>query len=283
MTDPGSASTAAADYDVGFLGAGQMALALAKGFLAADQLLPSRLIASDVSPAARENFAAMLGATVVDSNTAVVQRAKMVWLAVKPQQLAEVLGEIRPHLSHRPLVVSIAAGVSLTTLEQGLGHQVPVIRVMPNTPALIGMGASAYALGTLATSEHAHQVQSLLATVGLAAAVPEKLLDAVTGLSGSGPAFVYQFIEALSDGGVRAGLPRELATRLAAQTVAGAASMVLRTGQHPGTLKDAVTSPGGTTIAGLHELERGALRGTVMDAVWAATQRAIELGHPTHS
>ena len=148
---------------------------------------------------------------------------------------------------------------------------------MPNTPCLVGAGASAFARGLKATAADAALVQKLLSNVGLAVEVPEKLLDAVTGLSGSGPAYIYQVIEALSDGGVRMGLPRETATKLAAQTVAGAAQMVLLTGQHPGALKDAVTSPGGTTIAGLHALERGGLRGTLMDAVQAATERAREL------
>jgi pyrroline-5-carboxylate reductase len=152
-----------------------------------------------------------------------------------------------------------------------------VIRVMPNTPCLIGRGASGFSLGLHATKADAAVVEQLLSTVGIAMEVPEKLLDAVTGLSGSGPAYVYLMIEALSDGGVRAGLPRDLATKLAAQTVLGSAEMVLSTGQHPGALKDAVTSPGGTTIAGLHALEQNGVRGALMDAVLAATERAREL------
>jgi len=153
-----------------------------------------------------------------------------------------------------------------------------VIRVMPNTPALVGAAASGFARSSTATNADAQLVQDMLNTVGLSIEVPEHLLDAVTGLSGSGPAYVFQIIEALSDGGVRVGLPRQAATQLAAQTLLGAAKMVLETGEHPGSLKDAVTSPGGTTIAGLHALERGGLRATLMDAVEAATERSIELG-----
>jgi pyrroline-5-carboxylate reductase len=153
-----------------------------------------------------------------------------------------------------------------------------VIRAMPNTPALVGMGAAAYCLGSTATRDDAATAARLLGAVGLAVEVPERLMDAVTGLSGSGPAYVYLVIEALADGGVRSGLPRADALKLAAQTVLGAASMVMETGEHPAVLKDMVTSPGGTTIAGLAELERHGLRAALIDAVTAATRRAAELG-----
>jgi len=176
------------------------------------------------------------------------------------------------------LLVSIAAGVTLSALEGSLGGEAKVIRVMPNTPALVGASASAFALGSNATRDDAELASKLLGSVGEAFEVKEGLLDAVTGLSGSGPAYVYQFIEALSDGGVAAGLPRDIATRLAAQTVLGGAKMVLETGQHPGPLKDMVTSPGGTTIAGVHELEKGGVRAAVMNAVRVATDRARQLG-----
>jgi pyrroline-5-carboxylate reductase len=199
-------------------------------------------------------------------------------LAVKPQSMRGVLDELRPIVKPEQLVISIAAGVPLSALATALGAHVRLVRVMPNTPCLVGQGASAYALGSAATPDDAELAQSLLATVGLAVHVPETLLDAVTGLSGSGPAYAFQVIEALSDGGVCAGLPRDVATRLAAQTLLGAAQMVLSTGQHPGALKDAVASPGGTTIAGLHELERGGLRAALMNAVVAATKRSQELG-----
>jgi pyrroline-5-carboxylate reductase len=189
-----------------------------------------------------------------------------------------VLSDLRSAVTPQKLIVSIAAGITLTSLSDGLSSTTRLIRVMPNTPCLVGSGASAFTRGGAASEQDGELVNSLLSTVGLAFEVPEKLLDAVTGLSGSGPAYVYQIIEALSDGGVRVGLPRDVATKLAAQTVMGAAQMVLSTGQHPAALKDAVTSPGGTTIAGLHSLEQGGLRGILMDAVQAATERSRELG-----
>jgi pyrroline-5-carboxylate reductase len=185
---------------------------------------------------------------------------------------------LKGKVTSQHLVVSIAAGIPLKTLIAGLGPQARLVRVMPNTPCLVGASASGFALGGAATKEDSALVEQLLSAVGVAVPVEEKLLDAVTGLSGSGPAYVYQIIEALSDGGVRVGLPRAVATKLAAQTVLGAAKMVLETEQHPGILKDAVASPGGTTIAGLHELERGGLRAALMNAVESATNRSKELG-----
>jgi pyrroline-5-carboxylate reductase len=192
--------------------------------------------------------------------------------------MGQVLEEIAPHVTSKSIVVSIAAGVTLSQLAQALGEKQRLIRVMPNTPCLVQQGASAFARGGSASPADARLVSELLSTVGVATEVPESLLDAVTGLSGSGPAYVFQIIEALSDGGVAAGLPRQIATQFAAQTVLGAAKMVLETGEHPGALKDAVASPGGTTIAGLLELERGGLRAALMNAVVSATQRSKQLG-----
>lgn len=263
---------------IGFLGAGQMATALARGWLTAGLASPDRTLASDPLPAAREAFAARTQAKATADNRAVVGQSDVLVLAVKPQSMKGVLTEIRPAVTARHLVVSIAAGVTLRQLADGLGPDRRLVRVMPNTPCLLGASASGFSPGDAATAEDAALVQRLLDAVGRAFRLPEHLLDAVTGLSGSGPAFVYLVIEALSDGGVRVGLPRDVATALAAQTVLGAARMVLETGQHPGTLKDAVASPGGTTIAGLHALERGSVRGALMDAVEAATRRATELG-----
>ena len=267
----------ASDVRIGFIGAGQMATALGRGFVQAKSITPDRLIACDVSADAANRFAAQTGGSIVSGAAAVLAQSSLIFLAVKPQQIAGVLAELKPGITSQHLVVSIAAGISLAKLSAGLGSS-RLIRVMPNTPALVGVGASAFSRGEAATADDGKLVQGLLSTVGLAMEVPEKLLDAVTGLSGSGPAYVYQFIEGLSDGGVRMGLPRDVATKLAAQTLLGAAQMVLSTGQHPGQLKDAVTSPGGTTIAGLHALERGGMRGILMDAVQSATERSKELG-----
>lgn len=263
---------------VGFLGAGRMATALAKGLCGSGIVSPTQIVAHDVVPAAVESFVSATGASGVASNGDVLNVADVVFLAVKPQHMPDVLAEIGPQLTDQHLLVSIAAGVSIETMTTLLGENVRIVRVMPNTPALVGQGASAYAMGGAATDDDGALVERLLETIGIAVAVPESLLDAVTGLSGSGPAYVYQIIEALSDGGVRVGLPRDIATRLAAQTVLGAAQMVLETGEHPGALKDAVTSPGGTTIAGLHALEQGGLRGCLMNAVEAATLRSQQLG-----
>ena len=268
----------ASKLQIGFLGAGKMASALAKGFIAARLVTPRQIIASDVMEPARAAFAKEVGAKAASANAGVMKFARVIILAVKPDQVAGVLAEIKPHFTENHLLVSIAAGVTLAKLESALPSGARVIRVMPNTPALVGAGASGYALGSNAKAEDAALAQQLLGAVGLACAVKESLLDAVTGLSGSGPAYAFLMIEGLSDGGVAAGLPRDIATRLAAQTLLGAAKMVLETGLHPGALKDMVTSPGGTTIEGVHELEKGRVRGALMSAVRAATDKAKKLG-----
>jgi pyrroline-5-carboxylate reductase len=264
---------------VGFLGAGRMATALARAWTRAGHVLPSLTRASDPLPAARETFVRETGCPATADNRAVAGHADLLVLAVKPQSMPVLLEEVRPTVqAHQPLVVSIAAGITLAQLQEGLGEGTRLVRVMPNTPCLVGASASAFSPGACAAADDVALVQRLLDLVGKAFQVPETQLDAVTGLSGSGPAFVYLVIEALSDGGVRVGLPRDVATALAAQTVLGAARMALETGEHPGALKDAVASPGGTTIAGLHELERAAVRAAFMNAVEAATRRAAELG-----
>lgn len=264
--------------NIGFLGAGKMATALAKGLIRAELVTAKELIASDPYDVARKQFVAELKAKATVSNVEVAESAQILFLATKPDQVGGALAEIRGSFTEKHLLISIAAGVTLAKLEGALPGGARVVRVMPNTPALVGAGASAYALGKNATPADGELARKLLSAVGTAAQVKESLLDAVTGLSGSGPAYVYQFIEALSDGGVAAGLPRDVATNLAAQTVLGAAKMVLETGQHPGALKDQVTSPGGTTIEGLHELEKGKLRATVINAVRAATEKSKKLG-----
>jgi pyrroline-5-carboxylate reductase len=214
----------------------------------------------------------------VQDNLELLRKADVLVLAVKPQAMVAVLEEVAGGIEGRHLLISIAAGVSLARMESRLAEGTRVIRVMPNTPALVGASASAFALGAAATEADGELVSRLFASVGLAYRVREELLDAVTGLSGSGPAYGYQIIEALSDGGVAEGLPREVATRLAAQTLLGAARMVLETGQHPAWLKDQVTSPGGTTLEGLREMEQGGVRAALMNAVRAAAEKSRRLG-----
>lgn len=263
---------------IGFIGAGQMATALGAGFVRAGLVKPADLVAADPSSEAAAHFAHTTGGRALTSNVEVAQRAEVLFLAIKPQKMVDVIAELKGKIAAETLVVSIAAGIRLATLEQGLGEHLRFVRVMPNTPCLVHQGASAYSVGRKATDADGELVHELLSAVGWAVAVEEKLLDAVTGLSGSGPAFVYVIIEALSDGGVRMGLPRTVATALAAQTVLGAAQMVRTTGEHPGVLKDRVASPGGTTIAGLQALEEAGLRGGLMAAVEAATRRSTEMG-----
>ena len=266
------------DLRVGFLGGGKMATALARGLIQSGFIAPDQITASDISSSARDAFSEATGARATPDNAQTIANADVLVLAVKPHVIESVLDEIQEAGNPDSLIVSIAAGVTLATLELHLSG-FRIVRVMPNTPCLVGAGAAGFAKGTAANADDARLVQQLLETVGTAFKVPEQLLDAVTGLSGSGPAYVFEIIEALSDGGVLMGLPRHIATQLAAQTLMGAAKMVLETGDHPGILKDAVTSPGGTTIAGLHELERAGVRGTIMNAVQAAAERARELGH----
>jgi len=266
-----------AQLNIGFLGAGKMATALAKGFLHAKLLSVDQIVAADPFADAREHFAAATGARTVAANLEAARLASVLILATKPDQVAPALAQIAGVFSPDHLLISIAAGVSLAKLEAVLPAGARVIRVMPNTPALVGAGAAAFALGQHATAADGDLARQLFSAVGVALPVKENLLDAVTGLSGSGPAFVYQFIEALSDGGVAAGLPRDVATQLAAQTAFGAAKMVLETGYHPALLKDAVTTPAGCTIDGILELEEGGLRVTLIKAVMRATERAKQL------
>jgi len=261
---------------VGFIGSGMMASALMDGLIAKKALSsPSAISCSDIWKPSLD-LAAEKGYTACTSNDEVCEKSKTaVILAVKPHVIETVCKDVVAHGD--ALVISIAAGVTLGTLEANLPGR-RVVRVMPNTPCLVGEAASGFALGTLANESDREIVQTIFGSVGLAMEVNEKLLDAVTGVSGSGPAYVFQFIEALSDGGVRAGLSRDVATKLAAQTVKGAAEMVLKTGKHPGVLKDGVTSPGGTTIAGVEALEKGSFRATTISAVKAATRRSLQLG-----
>lgn len=262
----------------GFIGAGNMAEAMMKGMITSGICTPDELIASEVVPERREYVARTLGITVTADNVEVVKEARTIVLAVKPNIVAAVLDELKPLLGGDHLVISIAAGVKISFIEAHLNWGVRVVRVMPNQPCLVGASASGFALGKSAKRDDRDLVQTVLDSVGVAFALDEKLLDAVTGLSGSGPAYIYLVIEALADGGVLAGLSRDVAQTLAAQTVLGAAKTILETKGHPAQFKDMVASPGGTTIEGLRVLEESAVRGAFIKAVDAATKRSLELG-----
>lgn len=261
---------------IGFIGAGQMAEALARGFINKNIIKASNIYATDIMQVRKDVFTSF-GANAAETNSEVVANSDVVFIAVKPQYVSIVLNEVKPVLTPQTVIVSIAAGVTLATLKAAAGEDARVIRVMPNTPCLVGETASAMCLGGKADDGDADVVKQLFDAVGTIYRVDEKLLSAVTGLSGSGPAYIFVMIEALSDGGVKAGLPRDIATQLAAQTVLGSAKMVLETGKHPGVLKDMVTSPAGTTIAGVHALEKAGVRNAFINAVTEAAARADEL------
>ncbi len=264
---------------IGFIGSGRMATALARGGVESRLVKTSQVLAADPHAEARRAFAEQVpGVEVFDSNEPILSRAEIVVLAVKPQVMASVLAEIKPHVIERHLLVSIAAGITLARLAEGLPEGTRLIRVMPNTPCLVGLGASCFSRGGNATDADAEHVRRILASVGQAFEVSEDLLDAVTGLSGSGPAFIYRVIESLAEGGTAMGLPAELALQLAAQTARGAAEMVLTTGRSPAELREQVTSPGGTTLAGLNELAKLQGAEAFRAAVIAATKRSQELG-----
>lgn len=258
----------------GFIGGGVMAEAILRGLLQAGLTTPESVLVSEPVAARREALAA-LGVQALDDNRALSEGADVVILAVKPGVVADAVGTARLGADH--LLVSIAAGVPLAAIETLAGLDVPVVRVMPNVLASVGAGAAAISGGANATEAHLAVAEEIFATVGRVVRVPEAQLDAVTGLSGSGPAYVMLIIEALADGGVQMGLPRETALTLATQTVLGSAKLLAERGDHPGVWKDRVATPGGTTIYGLAELESSGVRGALMRAVAAATRRAQEL------
>ena len=262
---------------VAFIGGGQMAQALAGGATAAGVLSANELIFVEPNPRQQQNLLERFpGCRVTGQLSEGTAGASKLVLSVKPHILKELAAELAGLLQPKHLVVSIAAGISLRKLQEMLKTQ-RVVRVMPNTPSQVGAGAAAIAADDGASAADVQWVEQLFAAVGTTERVPDHLMHAVTAVSGSGPAYVYLVIEALSDGGVAAGLPRDVATRLAAQTVLGGAQMVLQTGLHPGQLKDQVTSPGGTTIAALAALESAAVRGAFMQAVTRAAARSLEL------
>lgn len=264
-------------HQIGFIGAGQMAQALGKGI--SNSHPTAQFVISDPSTVASDGFVLTMGdqgnVAVVSDNQGVVDEAEIIFLAVKPQYLNEAVEDL--NFDNSKLIVSIVAGYSIREL-QHITQSERIIRVMPNTPCLIGKGASGIAGSDGTTQADLDLVKSLLETSGIVVDVPEQLIDSVTGVSGSGPAYVFTFIEAMIDGGVLVGLHREQARKLAIQTVIGSAQMMLESGKHPGVLRDQVTSPGGTTIAALRALEESGLRDSVMSAVETATERARELG-----
>lgn len=263
---------------LGFLGAGNMAAALVKGLLHSKLVPPTGIIVSDVKADRLASLHQTHGIRTTTDNHELVRTSDVVVLAVKPQVIDKVLEAVGKDIRPDQLVVSVAAGVPVSAIENRLPDGARVVRSMPNTPATALAGATAIAPGTHATDEDLAVARAIFEAVGRVVSLDETLLDAVTGLSGSGPAYVMLMIEALADGGVKVGLHRDTALLLAAQTVFGSAKLLLETGEHPGRLKDMVTSPGGTAIAGLHTLESGGLRRTLIDAVEAATMRAQALG-----
>jgi pyrroline-5-carboxylate reductase len=266
------------DKKIGFVGAGNMAGALIKGLLHSGTVTSAQIQASDVRDERLSELAALHGILTTKDNAKLSAWADVVVLAVKPQVVDKVMGPVAEGIRQRALFISIAAGVPIEALEARLPAETRVIRTMPNTAAIALAGATAIAPGTHASEEDVATARRLFEATGRVVVLDESLLDAVTGLSGSGPAYVMLIIEALADGGVKVGLHRETALLLAAQTVYGSAKLLLETGEHPGRLKDMVTSPGGTAIAGLHTLEAGGLRTTLINAVEIATRRSAELG-----
>lgn len=255
-----------------------MGSAFAEGVTSAGLVAPSDLVVADIDSERLARLKADISVVVETDNASAVEGADLVLLAVKPALVQGVLDGISGSLDKDKLLISIAAGVTIKSIESAAPVGISVIRAMPNTPCRIGRGATVFSRGAATTDKHAEVAARIFNSVGVSFELPERLINAVTGLSGSGPAYVYLMIEALSDAGVRVGLPRDVSLKLAAQTVAGAAEMVLELNEHPARLKDQVTSPGGTTIAGIDALENAGFRSALMEAVKAATKRAEELG-----
>lgn len=263
--------------ELGIIGIGNMGTALLKGIVKSKLLSEKSIVIYDIDQTLLSARIQEFKVEASKNNSELVSTAKYVLLAVKPQIIESVLKEIGPLINEEQVIISIAAGITLSYIEQFVKKQVGLVRVMPNTPALIGAGASAIAHNGNVKKNDLERINSIFNAVGIVVNLEEKYMDAVTGLSGSGPAYVFIIIEALSDAGVKMGLPRNIALKLAAQTVLGAAKMVLETQKHPGELKDMVTSPGGTTITALHEIEKGKLRATLINAVEAATLKSKSL------
>ena len=262
---------------IGFIGGGAMAEALIGGMLQSGLVEAKNVMVSDVSEQRLALLHDTYGVGTDQNNRRIAEHSDVLLLAVKPHIIPHIFTDIAGYIANNTLVVSIAAGVTIAFVESHLPHN-PVIRVMPNTPAAVRAGMSAVALGSKANASQGDMVMAMFSAVGQSVILGEELLDAVTGLSGSGPGYGFVFIDALADAGVRVGLPRKTAIILAAQSLLGAAKMVLETGEHPAVLRDGVTSPGGTTIAGIHMLEQGGVRAAVSNAVYAACARSKEMG-----
>ena len=262
---------------IGFIGGGAMCEAMIGGLLHKGLLKPEQITVNDVASSRLTLLQQQYAVKTTDSATKVAGESEILFLTVKPQVMATVLSNIGKVVPKKTIVVSIAAGIKIATMEKYL-LGVPVIRVMPNTPVAVGEGMSAVARGTHADEKTAQLISEMFAAVGRSVVVEESMMDAVTGLSGSGPAFFFLMLDALSDAGVRVGFSRQIALLLSAQTMLGAAKMVLETGEHPGKLKDMVTSPGGTAITGVHMLETHSIRASLIEAVVAATARSRDMG-----
>jgi len=266
------------DKCLGFIGAGNMAESMIRGIIQNQVVLPDRILASDISGERRKHVSKTFDIQTFEENPSLVDQSNVIFLAVKPQAIPRVLDNIGANMGPEKLLISIVAGVPIQTLSAGLPKGPRIVRTMPNTPVTVMEGAMAIASNSLAHPEDLETVETLFHPIGRTVRVEEKLIDAVTGLSGSGPAYVFMILEALADGGVKMGLSRDVAETLAAQTLMGSAKLFLETRTNPGELKCMVTSPGGTTIAGIHELEKGGIRAALMNAVESATKRSIELG-----
>jgi pyrroline-5-carboxylate reductase len=262
---------------IGFIGAGNMGEALVKGLLSAGMFSPGSVLISDSNSKRAGELVKAYRVRRAADNADLVLKADVIFFAVKPAQVNRVLKEVGAHLDRSKLLISVAAGVSLFQIESRLKSPVRLVRAMPNTPALVGEGATAVCYGHTVRAADRKLVKRVFGAVGRAVELEESLMDAVTGLSGSGPAYVFSLIQGMADGGVREGLPRETALELAAQTVLGSARMVLETGKHPLQLRDQVASPGGTTIQGIGVLQETGFEGMVMEAVRAATERSRQL------
>ena len=262
---------------IAVLGAGHIGAALIGGMLKAKLLPPKNVTATRRRAEPLEELRRRWGVHATSDNRKAVQGADVILLAVKPQASKALLEEIAPAVSEGQLIISVMAGIRTDSITAALGQPNPVVRAMPNTPVLVDEGATPLAKGAHASDAHLRLAETIFTAVGKVEVVPESLMDAVTGLSGSGPVYIYMVIEALTDAGVKVGIPREIARRLAAQTVYGSARLVIETGKHPAILKDEVTTPGGTAISAIHVLESKGLRTVLIDAVEAATRRSQEL------